>query len=94
MVLQRAPVGAAVWGYAFAVGDKVTVDVDQGGSYTATAEQGTVLKVSHQTNCVALFMGISNIIISTDSCKFSCKLKLKSLNICSCSNCLGLWQSQ
>ena len=41
MVLQRAPAGAAVWGYAFAVGDEVTVDVDQGGSYTATAAEGT-----------------------------------------------------
>ena len=43
MVLQRAAVGAAVWGYAFAVGDEVTVDVDQGGSYTTTAAEGTVI---------------------------------------------------
>ena len=40
MVLQRAPVGAAVWGYALAVGDQVTVDIEEGGSYNTTAEQG------------------------------------------------------
>ena len=43
MVLQREPVEAAIWGYAFAVGDQVTISIDVGDtvlSYTTTAEDG------------------------------------------------------
>ena len=44
MVLQRAPVEAVVWGYAFAVGDEVNVSVasTEGTieTITAAANQG------------------------------------------------------
>ena len=45
MVLQREPTRAAVWGYAYAVGDQVTVNIDLGDiirSFTTTADQGSL----------------------------------------------------
>ena len=67
MVLQRAPVGAAVWGYAFAVGDQVTVDIEQGGSYNTTAEQGTSSFYTKRTYCQA-YRHLKKIIIIVYNC--------------------------
>ena len=56
MVLQRAPVQAVVWGYAFVVGDEVVVTVDSAEGtierITTAANQGFIIVL--MTNSIVL----------------------------------------